>query len=101
MMSTNVLGSIAITLGIVATLTCFIGVPLVYQKCDSLRIDLHTGMQEFKGIGDQTWTRLMGIRGGENSATNRLSRQPKKGICNCYDGEFDGKWLGDLINRSI
>lgn len=86
MLSTNFLGTTAISLGIVALLACFIGVPILYQKCDSLKIDLTTGMTEFNSLTDNTWNRLMTARSGDTILSARTARQPIKGRCNCYDG---------------
>lgn len=82
---TDVLASAAVTLSVVATLSCIIMVPVLFQKGATLRDGLSVKMGKFREMTDETWTSMMHIR-NKNGLDTRATRQAGGG-CACAESK--------------
>lgn len=65
MTTTDVLAVGSITLSLTAALLLVTSLPMLFQKMSTIRSDLTSGMDEFKDMSDEAWSRLVAMRVGK------------------------------------
>ncbi len=81
-MSGHVAAYAATGLSILSILLCFLFVPILWTKMNSIESQLRLDMDEFKVLEDEVWQDWMQARrDNPDLSSRRMSRQAPYGLC--------------------
>jgi len=63
----DILATSAVGLSLTALLGICLTLPMLFQKGANLKYDLMEGMNEFKGMTEDTWQRILAAKMGKDS----------------------------------